>query len=137
LTEHDTDFVRGFGMQGLSRRVGRTGDRPGIGADFKTANRTPAPWVIFLTAFGEMLPNANNRMTLHKTRRDSWGMPLAVFDVSHGANERSLMTRAAKDAKAMLLAAGAVPLFASADRPQTLDTPGRAIHEMGTARMGK
>ena len=137
VTEHDTDFVRGFGMQGLSRRAGWTGDRPGIGADFKNANRTPAPWVVYLTAFGEMLPNANNRMTLHTSRKDSWGMPLTVFDVSHGENERAIMRRAAKDAKAMMLAAGAVPLFASADVPQRLEAPGRAIHEMGTARMGR
>lgn len=137
VTEHDADFVRGFGLQGLSRRAGWTGDRPGIGAEFKLANRTPAPWIIFLTAFGEMLPNANNRMTLHKTRKDAWGMPVTVFDVTHGANERALMARAAKDAKAMLVAAGATPLFASVDRPQALDAPGRAIHEMGTARMGR
>ena len=37
----------------------------------------------------------------------------------------------------MMLAAGAVPLFASADVPQRLEAPGRAIHEMGTARMGR
>jgi choline dehydrogenase-like flavoprotein len=137
VTEHDTDFVRGFGFQGAARRVGWSGDRPGIGADFKIANRTPGAWFVFVTAFGEMLPHPDNRMTLHRTRKDAWGMPVAVFDVSHGKNDHALMARAAKDAKAMILAAGAVPLAASADRPQDLGPPGRAIHEMGTARMGK
>jgi choline dehydrogenase-like flavoprotein len=137
VTEPDAAFVRGFGIQGLSRRVGWTADRPGIGADFKAANRTPAPWIIYLTAFGEMLPNANNRMMLHKNRKDSWGMPITVFDVVHGENERALMQRAAKDVKAMVVAAGATLTFASADQPQNLDAPGRAIHEMGTARMGQ
>lgn len=136
ITEHDTDFVRGFGFQGMGRRLGWSGNRAGIGADFKAANRTPGPWFVFITAFGEMLPRRDNRMYLHPTRRDAWGQPTVVFDVSHSDNDRKLITRAATDAKAMLEAAGATNIFASADRPLSLGTPGKAIHEMGTARMG-
>lgn len=136
ITEHDTDFVRGFGFQGGAGRIGWSGDRSGIGADFKNANRTPGSWYVGITAFGEMLPRHENRMYLHPTRKDKWGQPTVVFDVSYSDNERALMTRAARDAKAMIEAAGAVNISASADRELNLAPPGKMIHEMGTARMG-
>jgi choline dehydrogenase-like flavoprotein len=136
ITERDESFVRGFGFQGGARRTGWNGDRPGIGADFKTANRTPGDWFIFIGAFGEMLPNPENRMTLHATRKDAWGMPIPVFNVAAGANETAMMDRAGRDAKAMLEAAGATDIISSAGREVSLTEPGKLIHEMGTARMG-
>ncbi len=135
ITERDETFVRGFGFQGAVRRTGWNGDRKGIGADFKTANRTPGPWFAMIAAFGEMLPNPNNTITLHPTRKDAWGMPIPVFNVAGGANEQAMMERAARDAKAMLEAAGADVLFSSEGRVE-LSKPGVLIHEMGTARMG-
>lgn len=136
ITERDSDFVRGFGFQGGVRRRGYNADRAGVGAEFKTANRTPGPWLAIMTAFGEMLPNPNNRMSLHPTRKDAWGLPVPVFDVAAGANERAMMARASRDAKAMLEAAGATVVMSSEGRPIEPSTPGRLIHEMGTARMG-
>jgi choline dehydrogenase-like flavoprotein len=136
ITEHDTDFVRGFGFQGGAGRIGWAGDRAGVGADFKNANRTPGKWYVGITAFGEMLPRQENRMYLHPTRRDAWGQPIVVFDVSYSDNDRALMARAARDAKAMIEAAGGVNINASADRELNLAPPGKMIHEMGTARMG-
>lgn len=138
ITEHDTDFVRGFGFQGQVRRRGWDGDRAGIGADFKTANRTPGPWFAYISAFGEMLPNPNNRITLHATKRDQWGMPTPVIDAAMGENERKMMARASKDAKAMLEAAGIYVALSSESMPpeMILSKPGNKIHEAGTARMG-
>jgi choline dehydrogenase-like flavoprotein len=80
-----------------------------------------------------MLPRADNRVTLHATRKDGWGIPLLHIDCTHGENERRLAERANRDAAQMLLAAGfenVVPLGVA--RP-----PGSSMHEMGTARMGR
>jgi hypothetical protein len=36
----------------------------------------PGPWTIGGTAFGEMLPNHDNRITLDETKTDKWGLPV-------------------------------------------------------------
>jgi choline dehydrogenase-like flavoprotein len=137
ITENDTDFTRGFGFQGGAGRGGWRGERPGIGADFKEANRTPSAWWIGIGAFGEMLPNPNNTIRLHPTRRDASGMPVPVISCSLGPNEEKMMARASRDAKAMLEAAGAIYIDSTEDAPIELSKPGNKIHEMGTARMGR
>jgi choline dehydrogenase-like flavoprotein len=79
-----------------------------------------------------MLPRADNRVTLHETRKDQWGIPLAHIDVTHGDNERRLAERANRDAAAMLRAAG----FENVTSLGEVRPPGHSVHEMGTCRMG-
>lgn len=73
LEKDEEDFHRGFAYQGGSRRKGwddRLADK-GFGAEFKESFKTPGVWVIELEGYGEMLPMADNRVTLHK------GLPCA------------------------------------------------------------
>ena len=44
-----------------------------IGADFKDALSEPGGWRIGATAFGEMLPYHENKITLDKNKKDKWG----------------------------------------------------------------
>lgn len=134
--KQEDDFVRGFGYQGRAYREGWNGDKEGIGQDFKEANRTPGPWVMSIVAFAESLPNPENRVTLHPTKKDAWGFPIPVIKMNHSKNAEKLIARAAEDSKAMFLAAGAEITRAAADEPLRLSIPGQGIHEMGTARMG-
>lgn len=135
LTEQDKPYRRGFGYQGGSGRLhalpGRTA---GIGADYKSRHKQPGPWYISFAAFGEILPNNNNKVTLHPTERDKWGLPLAHFECRMGENEVMMMVAARADAIAMLQAAGCTDISVP-ERDLTL--PGNRIHEMGTARMGR
>ena len=85
-----------------------------------------------LIGFGEMLPRADNQVTLHETRKDQWGIPLVHIDVTHGDNERRLAERANRDAAAMLTAAG----FENVSSLGEVRPPGHSVHEMGTCRMG-
>lgn len=134
-TEHDKPYLRGFGYQGGGVPVDHSnGQIAGIGKAFKEAHRRPGPWRISISAFGEQLPNANNRLTLHPSKRDRWGNPLAVFDVRYSDNERIMLEEASKDAVAMLEAAGCTNIQRS---PVNLTKPGNRIHEMGSARMGR
>jgi choline dehydrogenase-like flavoprotein len=131
----DVDFVRGFGFQGYSGRStwGRAVHEVGVGVDLKRRLRDPGRWEISLTGFGEMLPRAENRVTLHPTATDRWGIPIVHIDVVHGDNERKIAERANRDAMQMLSEAGfedVVPF----DR--AIHAPGNTVHEMGTARMG-
>jgi choline dehydrogenase-like flavoprotein len=129
-------FVRGFGYQGRSARMNwRSMARvtPGFGAAFKDSLRQPGPWVMTLSGSGECLPDARNRMTLHPTKVDRFGIPQVSFDFRWSDNELAIIEQIQADAQEMLLAAGAAEV--STFNAQKVG--GSAIHEMGTARMGR
>lgn len=134
ITENDKPFTRGFGYQGGASPLGNAGGQiAGIGRSFKESHKAPGPWRISIGAFGEQLPNPNNRVTLHPNKTDKWGNPQALFDVSYGENEHIMLEEARKDAVAMLEAAGCTDINSN---PVNLTVPGNRIHEMGSARMG-
>lgn len=129
------EYLRGFGYQGsASRGDWRRGVAElGVGADFKDALAQPGDWRIGGTAFGEMLPAHENKIGIDETRKDKWGLPVLAIDCATGENERLMRVDMANDMAEMLEAAGARDVH-------TYDEhyfPGRGIHEMGTARMGR
>ena len=135
ITEHDKPYRRGFGFQGGATPVRTTdGQLPGIGRAFKESHRAPRAWRVGIGAFGEQLPHPDNRVTPHPSRRDRWGNPVAVFNVTYGDNERVMQEEARKDAIAMLEAAGCTDIRSP---DLELTRPGNRIHEMGSARMGR
>ena len=134
ITEEGKPYTRGFGYQGSASPIGNAGGQiAGKGRTFKEAHRSPGPWRISIGAFGEQLPNPNNRVTLHPNKTDKWGNPIALFNVSYGENEHVMLEEARKDAVAMLEAAGCTNINSN---PVNLTVPGNRIHEMGSARMG-
>ncbi len=128
------DYVRGFGYQGsASRGRGMDVAEMTIGADLKDALCEPGHWHMGITAFGEMLPDHNNKISLDKNRKDKWGLPVLNFDVEIKDNEKKMRIDMMNDAAEMLTAAGLKDV-------NTYDNGyavGMGIHEMGTARMGK
>ena len=129
------DYIRGFGYQGGAGRLGWTRlmlDTT-LGAQLKDKAATPGPWYIRMGAFGEILPNHANRVTLDKTRKDKWGLPLLSFDAVLRDNEFKMRKDMKNDAAEMLAAAGFKDVK-TYDREIGI---GLGIHEMGTARMGK
>ncbi|MFN3620380.1 GMC family oxidoreductase [Sphingorhabdus sp.] len=135
ITEPAEGFIRGYGYQGgISRSSARsTAMQPGVvGAEVKQRAGQIGPWTAFLAGFGEMLPNPNNRVTLHASRTDKWGIPIPHINCAHGANEKAMIKHVQSDAKAMLEAAGANVVMQTSEPAK----PGLGIHEMGTARMG-
>ena len=135
VTEPGEGFLRGYGFQGGAMRENwRRGIwQAGVGAELKKRLRRPGPWRLGLGGFGEMLPRADNRVTLHPTRTDKWGMPIPHIDCSLGENERRMIAQANEDARAMLEMAGCTDIQVR-DHYGGL---GLGIHEMGTARMGR
>ncbi|MGZ5287247.1 MAG: GMC oxidoreductase [Flavisolibacter sp.] len=129
------DYVRGFGYQGGASRQewGREIAEMNIGGDYKDALCEPGAWRMGMTAFGEMLPDPNNKVTLDKNKKDKWNLPVLAIDCQIGENEKKMRVDMANDAKEMLEAAGLKNVH-------TYDNdyaPGMGIHEMGTARMGR
>ena len=136
VTESGDDFIRGYGYQGGISRMGWRSmalTTPGIGEKLKARTRRPGPWVMYISGFGEMLPHADNRVTLHSTRTDKWGIPIVHIDCELRENERKMAAQIQADGRAMIEAAGG-HVVAKMDEP---GTPGLGIHEMGTACMGK
>ncbi len=129
------DYVRGFGYQGGASRSGWGRDiaELAIGGDFKDALCEPGDWSIGMTAFAEMLPYHENTISLDKTVKDKWGLPVLKMDVEIKENEKKMRKDMMDDAKEMLEAAG-VKDVNSWDAGYS---PGMGIHEMGTARMGR
>lgn len=129
------DYLRGFGYQGGASRQGwgREIAELNIGGAFKDAISEPGSWTMGMGGFGEMIPIHENQITLDKTKKDKWGLNILAIDVELRENEKKMRIDMQNDAKEMLEAAG-VKNVHSWDGD---GTPGRGIHEMGTARMGR
>lgn len=129
------DYVRGFGYQGGASRSGWGHEvaELTIGGDFKEAISEPGNWGMSITGFGEMLPYHENKISLDKSKKDKWGLPVLNMDVEIKDNEWKMRKDMMEDAKEMLEAAGVKDV-------RTFDAGyqvGMGIHEMGTARMGR
>ena len=129
--DSDADFVRGYGMQGAAQRDLATA--VGFGASMKHALRKYGPWSIGFNVFAECLPYKDNTISLHPSKVDRFGVPLAVFNVTYRDNEARMMKDAAAQGKRMMAAAGLVDVGSF----EAEHVPGEAIHEMGGACMGK
>jgi choline dehydrogenase-like flavoprotein len=128
-------YLRGFGYEGGAGRGGwsRGVAELGVGGAFKDRLTEPGQWTIGGTAFGEMLPNHDNKITLDESKKDKWGLPVLKIDCAIGENERLMRVDMANDMAETLEAAGVKDV-------QPYDNeyfPGMGIHEMGTARMGR
>jgi choline dehydrogenase-like flavoprotein len=128
-------YLRGFGYQGGAGRDGwgRGVAELGVGGDFKDAMSLPGQWTIGATAFGEMLPNHANMVSLDPAKKDKWGLPVLKIDCATGENEH-MMRRDMQVDMAELLEQSGVKDVTVYDAGYF---PGMGIHEMGTARMGK
>lgn len=126
----DVGFKRGYGYQG---GAGRGPAAPvGFGEAMKHGMREFGPWKFSMTAFGECLPYEDNRVSLHPTKVDRFGIPQMLFNVTFRDNELKMMADAKQQGEAMLKKAGLLNVHTW----QAPHVPGDAIHEMGGARMG-
>lgn len=129
------DYLRGFGYQGTASRQGwaRGVRELAIGSELKEIITDPGNWTMGITAFGECLPYEENRMWLNHDKTDKWGQPTVVFDCEFKENEMKMREDMKNDAAEMLEASGLKNIRMFDD----IGGMGIAIHEMGTARMGR
>ncbi|WP_338027461.1 GMC family oxidoreductase [Colwellia maritima] len=128
-------FKRGYGFQCGASRAGWQWAKngKGIGKSFKEKIKQPGHWYFTLWGFGESLPDYENRVYLHASKKDKWGMPLLVMDVAIKENEKAMIKDMTESAIEMLEAAGLKDIKGfEGEAP-----PGGAIHEMGGACMGR
>ena len=129
------DYLRGFGYQGSGTRENWKRDVAefSIGGNYKDALTEPGSWTIGMGGFGEMLPDPTNKVTLDKTVKDKWGLNVLNIDCELKDNEKKMRKDILVDAQEMLEKAG----VKNVKSREGDGTPGRGIHEMGTARMGR
>jgi len=112
-------FLRGYGVQ-------MTVYQP------DPAERPRRPVLVNMQAFGEMLPRPENRVTLAR-QRDAYGIPLPRVRCAHSDNEVRMAKHQVGALEEIASAAGVKVAGVS----KALMAPGSAIHEVGTARMGR
>lgn len=129
------DYLRGFGYQGSASREGWSREiaEMNIGGQFKDALTVPGQWTIGAYAFGEILPYHENKVTLNKSVKDKWGLPVLAMDAELKENELKMRKDMQEELKQMFHTLG-VKNISSLDNGHVL---GHGIHEMGTARMGR
>jgi choline dehydrogenase-like flavoprotein len=129
------DFVRGFGYQGSASRSGWSRDvaEMNIGSQLKDTLTEPGGWKVGATGFGEILPYHENKISLDKTVKDKWGLPVLSMDAEIKENEFKMRSAIKEELVAMLEAGGAKNVT-TYDSGHAI---GHGIHEMGTARMGR
>ncbi|WP_298713226.1 GMC family oxidoreductase [Chitinophaga sp.] len=130
-----SDYVRGFGYQGYAEREAWNdhANVDGYGKEFKQQLTAPGKWAMWMSAWGETLPYADNRITLHDTERDKWGLPLVRVQFEIKDNEKH-MRKDMRDSAAEMLEKSGFKEIQSFDYNYI---GGECVHEMGTARMGR
>jgi choline dehydrogenase-like flavoprotein len=131
IKEQHPGFIRGYHFGAGASRPPQAGDTP-IGIELKEALTEPGPWQVYMYAFGECLPYADNRITLNRNKKDQWGQPIIAVDCEFKENEKAMHADISATGIEILEKAG----YNNVSVRGSISFPGNANHEMGTARMG-
>lgn len=129
------DFIRGYGIQGKGSRMEWQDmiNAKGFGKSFKEKLLKPGNWKIFLAGYGETLPYETNRVTLAEDKTNRLGLAQPKIHFEYHENEKTMRADIKQTTYEMLERTG----FKNIQSFDYDQPPGSAIHEMGTARMGK
>jgi choline dehydrogenase-like flavoprotein len=131
------NYLRGYGMQfwgcGAQDSVTWAKRLPGFGAGLKKEIKRHYPALVALHPYGETLGRKENRIVVDESNVDMYGVPRFRIEYKIGENERLMAQEMYTTAEAILHSAKAEIL---PFQRGYVDTPGEAIHEHGTCRMG-
>lgn len=132
------DYARGFGMQfwGVGCQGGvnhYAKGLPGFGESFKKDIKRRYPAWVALHPYGEIPPRPENRVEIDENKVDQYGVPLPKIIFKQGENERRMAEEMYDTVERVLHEAKAEVWNY---KRGTIDTPGEAIHEHSTCRMG-
>ena len=132
------NYLRGFGSQfwGIGCQAGAghfAKYLEGFGSSFKKDVKRHYPAWIEMHPYGEVLPRADNFVTVEGTPLDAFGVPLPKIVLSIGDNERAMIEDMYDTALEIMHEAKAELVHF---KRGSVDMAGSAIHEHGTCRMG-
>ncbi len=140
LEEQTENFKRGYGLWGGVQRF----DMPSL------IKKVGKGAIGFLIAHGEVLPRAENRITLDSAT-DAWGIPIPHIDCAWSDNELNMLAHMHDQIEALVSLAGGqclrlnelfhIPVLSEyvkrMEKTMSFSAPpGFYIHEVGGARMG-
>jgi hypothetical protein len=124
-------FVGGYELETLSLGIPFLAaflDPGAWGREFTTAldsyENMAGMWIV-----GEDMPQEKNRVTLHKTAKDKWGLAVPEVHFDDHANDVALRNHAYKQGIAIYEAVGATRTMPTPPYPST--------HNLGTCRMSE
>ncbi len=134
LRKQETDFLRGYAAGfGSSRSFNTNTD--GFGKDLKKNLQTKnlGPWHVGSHMMGETIPKKTNYVSLDKSKKDDWGMPLLNISIDYDENDEKMVKDFIEQFTEMYTKAG----FTNIKANDSKQAPGLDIHEMGGVRMGR
>jgi len=133
VKDQEMDFFRGYGVYGEAKREGVNPIQVGIGKDFKEKLTKPGAWKMILYAYGACLPYHDNKVELHKEKKDKWGLPILKITAEFKENEMKMR----KDMKEQVTEILKVTGLKDIKVEKGSHIMGDSTHFMGTARMGR
>lgn len=132
--KQETDFLRGYAASFSSSKMGNPTEGL-IGESLKTNLLKPESggWSAGAQMMGETLMKETNFISLDKTQKDKWGIPLLRMHVEFDDNDMKMVKDFYVELSEMFDKAG----FKNIKTADTKRNPGSENHEMGGARMGK
>ncbi|QCR21313.1 GMC oxidoreductase [Pontibacter sp. SGAir0037] len=133
LYKQETDFLRGYAA-GFSAKRYFEEDRSGFGADLKSRLLNPklGIWRVGSHMMGETIPKEESRVSLDKSKKDDWGVPLLNISMAYDDNDEKMIADYHEQFTDMFTKAG----FTNIKTTDSKQAPGLDIHEMGGVRMG-
>jgi len=130
----ETDFLRGYAVGFHSSRY-QLRNEDGVGKSLKEALNNPelGPWSVGAYMMGETIPKETNYVSLDKSKKDAWGMPLLNISIDYDDNDEKMVKDFLEQAQEMFAKAG----FVNVKTTDSKQAPGLDIHEMGGVRMGR
>jgi len=134
VAKQETDFLRGYAA-GFAANRSINQDNDGVGKTLKDnlGKKDLGPWRVGSHMMGETIPKETNYVSLDKTKKDEWGVPLLNISVEYDDNDEKMVTDFVGQLTEMYTKAG----FRDIKSTDSKAAPGLDIHEMGGVRMGK
>ncbi|MDB5249803.1 MAG: family oxidoreductase [Segetibacter sp.] len=132
--KQETDFLRGY-ASGFSAGRSLKTNSEGFGRDLKKNLQAKdwGPWYVGSHMMGETIPKETNYLSLDKSKKDEWDIPLLNISISYDDNDEKMVKDYISQLTEMFTKAG----FTNIKSNDSKQAPGLDIHEMGGARMGK
>lgn len=132
LKTREKDFIRGYSVDFDSGGTPPTHFIPAYGEALQKELAALDNARFSMTAMGAVLPRRENHVSIDKTVRDAWGIPVLNIHARYTDNEFNM----ARDAMNTLDEACHAAGFEVLAKHSQMVPPGESIHELGTCRMG-
>ena len=132
----------GFGIEGMNGKYavhGQKKEAGGYGKSLKEDFRFFYGAGVGMAGRGEAIPTADNRCYIDPTVVDKYGIPVLQFNVKWSDHEVKQAKHMKETFREIMHQMGAITTWGDNDGPENnygLESPGKIIHEAGTARMG-